>query len=1579
MSTPALTPTPVRYVAPPELTPADLLEMATLHLDPRTPVDKQNVPAVSSLVNHRPPVPLVRNKFAALEDMDDAGPDHPCVDVAPVPAAVLQETSLNCHNLDPTALAVPEPRLVSGHAPELAVPPAAVHAVEATSSASGSVCSGPVRIGTPSVRVSQRRHPKERVRRVSFAEVSSDQSIAPHSDASNHPLFADGQSAHAPDEQSQAANHPSILDWNFDHSEFLRLSATFGPFSKLAVNLSGTELLSLDFSGHSTWCIPPFRMTPQILKHYLTCKARAPTTTSLFIVIPESMYLRSLACLGPLSKLRPIQRYPAGCSPFTRPQPTSLEPTRRVPIKPLSYSLVVCYDPPETLAPPVAPSSSPADAQPCVSALSELVFVSQISAPPDSLSSPLLIIRAKCKEEDVLILVDSGASRDFANRHSMKRLALEPDALPKPLRVKLADGSISSTCTCTTAVLSVASYCEPTTFVLTDLCGVDFIFGKPWLALHNPRIDWSTNTILEPFHIEASQAPETPSLSLLSAEKMAKFISCHDVHIAICTLKEIPEPPKSNKNAADTDPLCPSTCLSAGGQRQLHKLLHEFSVAFEPPSGVNIQTGVTHTIPLKPDSKPPIHGLCRMSPAELEELQKQLTMYLEKGWIRPSTSAFGAPVVFAKKADGTLRFCVDYRALNAITIKNAYPLPRIDDLLDQLHGAQFFTSLDLTSAYHQIPMEPSDIHKTAFRTRYGHYEFTVMPFGLTNAPATCQQVTNDVLRPYLDKFTSVYLDDCLIWSKTEAEHLEHIRLVLDAFTRSNLRFKLPKCLFAQKQTKFLGYIVSADGVSADPQKIAALMDWPLPTSTTEVRSFLGFCNFYRKMVRNYSTIAAPLSALTSALQPFPHPLPVAAQEAFHQLKLALSTAPVLCIPQTGTEASFDLYTDASRVGLGAVLEQDGRPVCFESRKLSPAEQNYPVHELELLAVVHALRVFRHYLEGCKHFTLFTDHQSLKFFFTQKELSRRQVGWMETLVDFQPNMDIRYLKGEKNKADALSRKIADASGLEYISAMFEIVTPDLYSSIIEAYAVDPYYSPAKCPAFVRKCSDGLFRFHDRICVPANDELRTRLLAEFHDAPSAGHPGFLRTMNAIAAHFWWPHMTKTVHRYVASCDTCQRIKPGNHGTSGLLFPHAVPSRPWSHISMDLIVKLPKSVGPDGQVYDSILTFVDLLTKQAFFIRCREDMSAVDLAHLYIDNVYRLKGLSTFIVSDRDTRITSEFWQTLFHQLGTTLNMSTAYHPQTDGQTERAHRTIEQILRAYVDPMHDDWAVWLPLAEFAYNSATNASTSLSPFEANYGYQPSTPATLSSPNLQHPAQLVRGCRVPSSRLSTGATAALDFATRLSDLHRFIQHQSAAAKERQAALANRGRHEVTFPVGSYVMLSSDKLSLSVEQPSSKLRDRWLGPFMVSQVVSPVAYRLQLPSHMQIHPVVHVSRLKAAATPDPAFKTRPASRRARTAAATDQPANYDYVVDRILDVRISPKTGRTLEFLVHWAPPWEDTCWDSWEPYMGIRHTHAFDAFAVSPAFTAFKSTPAYLKFQQSFPRSCPPLGPHVPIVLPAS
>jgi len=356
-----------------------------------------------------------------------------------------------------------------------------------------------------------------------------------------------------------------------------------------------------------------------------------------------------------------------------------------------------------------------------------------------------------------------------------------------------------------------------------------------------------------------------------------------------------------------------------------------------------------------------------------------------------------------------------------VTVKDRYPLPRVDEMLDQLHGAKYFTTMDLASAYHQIPMHEDDVFKTAFRTRYGHFEWVVMPMGLSNAPATCQRVMNEMLKPYLDKFAFIYLDDCMIFSKTAEEHLEHVRLVLEAFDQHNFKVKLTKCTWASSMTKFLGYIVSDTGISVDPAKVQAMVDWPIPASVTEVRRFLGFCNFYRKFIRNYSGIAAPLTELTSALKAFPNKLPAEAIDAIANLKQAMMSAPVLALPRTGPDATFELYTDASIVAVGAVLEQDGHPICYESRKLNPAERNYAVHELEMLGVVHALRVFRHYLEGCKSFTLFTDHHSLQYFFKQKELSRRQAGWAETLADYQPNMTVKYLPGERNRADAFTHE------------------------------------------------------------------------------------------------------------------------------------------------------------------------------------------------------------------------------------------------------------------------------------------------------------------------------------------------------------------------------------------------------------------------------------------------------------------------------------------------------------------------------------------------------------------------------
>ena len=334
------------------------------------------------------------------------------------------------------------------------------------------------------------------------------------------------------------------------------------------------------------------------------------------------------------------------------------------------------------------------------------------------------------------------------------------------------------------------------------------------------------------------------------------------------------------------------------------------------PAGLPPKRSVDHAIDL--DGPPPAtRGVYRMSSSELAELKQQLEELLEKGFIRPSTSPYGAPIIFVKKKDGSFRLCTDYRALNKVTVKNKYPIPRIDELLDQLHGAKYFTKLDLRQGYHQIRITPTDIEKTAFRTRYGLYEWTVLLFGLTNAPNTFMRLMNDAFHPYLDKSVVIYLDDILIYSKTAEEHAIHLQEVLEVLRQNKLFAKLSKCLLAQAKVDFRGHIVSDKGIATDPQKAVAIKDWPTPNNVRDVRSFLGLANYYRRFVAHFSSVAAPLTALTGSLIKWlwgPEE-----QKAFDALKTALITAPILSAPDPNK--SFIIKCDASKHGIGAVITQ----------------------------------------------------------------------------------------------------------------------------------------------------------------------------------------------------------------------------------------------------------------------------------------------------------------------------------------------------------------------------------------------------------------------------------------------------------------------------------------------------------------------------------------------------------------------------------------------------------------------------------------------------------------------------------
>ncbi|KAE8224305.1 hypothetical protein CF326_g8057, partial [Tilletia indica] len=633
-----------------------------------------------------------------------------------------------------------------------------------------------------------------------------------------------------------------------------------------------------------------------------------------------------------------------------------------------------------------------------------------------------------------------------------------------------------------------------------------------------------------------------------------------------------------------------------------HDLLEAFSKAGAdtlPP-----RRDCDHRIDLEPGSKPPFGPLYNLSEPELKSLREWLDENLQKGFIRPSTSAAAAPILFVKKKDGTLRLCVDYRGLNAITIKNRYPLPLIPETLDRLQGGKRFSRFDLRGAYNLLRIANGHEWLTAFRTRYGLYECLVMPFGLTNAPGSFQGLMNHIFRDILDIYVVVYLDDILVFSKNDQDHAEHCREVLRRLIQHNLYVKAEKCEFDRTSTTFLGFNVSASGISMDNEKVQVLLDWPTPTNLKELQAFLGFANFYRRFIEGYSRLTLPLTRLTRKNVAFE--LSPSALEAFDALKAAFTTAPLLRHFHPDLETIVE--TDASDFAVSAILSQrqpddnSFHPVAFLSRKMCPAELNYDIFDKELLGVVEACRVWRHYLESCSSpFTILVDHKNLEYFRTTRILSRRQARWSELINHH--TYHLKYRPGRENgKADFLSRRPDFSTGgarqeghqlpvLRPIEAAFLSATlprhspeGEMVSRIIFHLKEDPevrdivaalQHPSSPPPAHVQSrlqhfqlAENGLLLQKGLIYVPDAEDLKVTLLRQAHDGLLGGHQGQARTFEVLSRNYTWPHMRMFVNDYVKTCDTCQRTKGTHHHQHGLLSSLPVPPHPGSSYGMDHI---------------------------------------------------------------------------------------------------------------------------------------------------------------------------------------------------------------------------------------------------------------------------------------------------------------------------------------------------------------------------------------------------------------------------
>jgi hypothetical protein len=560
------------------------------------------------------------------------------------------------------------------------------------------------------------------------------------------------------------------------------------------------------------------------------------------------------------------------------------------------------------------------------------------------------------------------------------------------------------------------------TFYAVDLPGPDVILGRPWRKDQGTVMDSGTGKWRYGYDLSNIRVLARAMFSKLQGRGTLK----HAMRICVASTT--------------------GTITQDGQPSPLPAEISDFQDVFDcDPQKMRCNpVEATHAIETLPGETPPFQPLRNLSTNELAALRDYLSTAEANRWIRRSVSEAGAPILFAPKKDGALRLCVDYRGLNEITVKDRCPLPLISETLDRLSGAKVFSALDLKDAYYRIPIRKGDEWKTAFRTRYGHFEYQVMPFGLTNAPATFQAYINKALAGYLDEFCVVYLDDILIYSKTTEEHTRHVRLVLERLRKYALYANPKKCKFYTDEVEFLGFVVSDKGVSMDQERVATIKDWPEPKSFRDVQQFLGFANFYRRFIQDYSRIARPLTALlkgsVNGRKPGPLLLDEPVREAFRNLCDAFTTAPVLV--HFERDAPIKVETDASNFAYSGILSQlqrvgnsnpEWHPVAFWSRKFIDAEKNYETYDQEMLAIVGAFKHWRHYLEGATHAVrVLTDHNNLKGFMNLKALNGRQARWATFLAAF--DFEIEHRPGKSNPADAPSRRPDYADGSDPSSGL-----------------------------------------------------------------------------------------------------------------------------------------------------------------------------------------------------------------------------------------------------------------------------------------------------------------------------------------------------------------------------------------------------------------------------------------------------------------------------------------------------------------------------------------------------------------
>lgn len=837
--------------------------------------------------------------------------------------------------------------------------------------------------------------------------------------------------------------------------------------------------------------------------------------------------------------------------------------------------------------------------------------------------------------------------------------------------------------------------------------------------------------------------------------------------------------------------------------------------------------GVTNLVEheILTDAKPIKQRYYPVSPVRQKMLEAEVKKMLEDDVIEPSKSPWSSPVILVPKKDGTQRFCVDYRQLNAVTKKDAYPLPYVSAILDRLRDARYISSIDIKSAYWQVPIAENSRERTAFTVPgMGLFQFKRMPYGLTNAPATFQRLIDTVLGADLEDSCFVYLDDVIIISKDFESHLELLRKVLERLMSAGFTLNREKCNFCRPEITYLGYVVDRHGLHVDPRKVEAILNVPTPRNVKEVRSFVGMASWYRRFVPNFATTIAPLCALTKKNRKFN--FTEECEHAFNAVKQHLVSAPILACPDF--ERPFALQTDASAYGIGAVLTQPGedgeKVIAFLSRSLTRQERAYTTTERECLAVIWAMEKLRPYLDGIK-FTVITDHYSLLWLDRLKNPTGRLARWAVRMQGF--DFAIVHRKGKDHVVpDFLSRSVPvlDAIEIDNDVSDSENIRDRWYNKMVRVIADRPDRYPAwrvengKLLKYVRaKIPELREGTNDwRIVVPK--ERRRSLLSSCHDNVTAGHLGINKTYWKLQERYYWPKMLSDVANYVRNCKVCAQHKVEQKAPAGHMGDRPKIDHPWQTISLDFIGPFPRS--PRGYRFAIVVT--DYFSKYVLIFPVRTATAAV-LTRYVENDVFLVYGVPKNIICDNGVQMKSAIFGKMCEKYGTKILFNAHYYPRAN-PTERTNRTIKTMISSYITKNHKTWDENLAAIACAIRTAKHEVIGYTPFFVNFG------RNYIGSGRAH--EEVNRSEIDFS--DSVNNRIMGFQKMFADIQRKLQ----LAHERSKNNYNLRRREVRYEVGQYVWRRNKVLSDATKNFSAKLAPKYVGPFRIRKRIGYLTYEL---------------------------------------------------------------------------------------------------------------------------------------------